>query len=34
VVLVTHDLGVADRADRKISMRDGEIVGDDRKVRA
>ena len=34
VVLVTHDLGVADRADRKISMRDGQIVGDDRKVRA
>ena len=34
VVLVTHDLGVAERADRKISMRDGEIVGDDRKVRA
>ena len=34
VVLVTHDLGVADRADRKISMRDGEIVGDERKVRA
>ena len=34
VVLVTHDLGVADRADRKISMRDGQIVADDRKVRA
>ncbi|MFM7061531.1 MAG: ABC transporter ATP-binding protein [Actinomycetes bacterium] len=34
VVLVTHDLGVADRADRRISMHDGEIVGDDRKVRA
>ncbi|MFM7272044.1 MAG: ABC transporter ATP-binding protein [Actinomycetes bacterium] len=34
VVLVTHDLGVADRADRKISMRDGEIVGDERKIRA
>jgi putative ABC transport system ATP-binding protein len=34
VVLVTHDLGVADRADRKISMRDGEIVGDEHKVRA
>ena len=34
VVLVTHDLGVADRADRKISMRDGEIVADDRKVHA
>ncbi|MEY4008030.1 MAG: hypothetical protein RLZZ467_1082 [Gemmatimonadota bacterium] len=34
VVLVTHDLGVADRADRKISMRDGEIVADERKVRA
>jgi len=34
VVLVTHDLGVADRADRKISMRDGEIVADERKVHA
>jgi len=29
VVLVTHDLGVADSAGRKISMRDGEIVGDE-----
>ena len=34
VVLVTHDLGVADRADRKISMRDGQIVADERKVHA
>ena len=34
VVIVTHDHGVADRADRKISMRDGEIVADDYKVRS
>jgi putative ABC transport system ATP-binding protein len=32
IVLVTHDLEVADRAHRKISMRDGTIVGDDRRV--
>jgi putative ABC transport system ATP-binding protein len=32
VVLVTHDQGVADRADRKVSMRDGEIVADEYKV--
>jgi putative ABC transport system ATP-binding protein len=31
VVLVTHDLGVADAADRKISMRDGRIVADQRR---
>ena len=29
VVLVTHDLGVADSAARKVSMRDGEIVRDE-----
>jgi putative ABC transport system ATP-binding protein len=29
VVIVTHDLGVAATAHRKISMRDGEIVGDE-----
>ena len=27
--MVTHDLTVADTANRKISMRDGQIVGDD-----
>ena len=32
VVLVTHDLGVADRAHRKVSMRDGEIVADERRT--
>jgi putative ABC transport system ATP-binding protein len=30
VVIVTHDIGVADSAARKISMRDGEVVGDER----
>ena len=29
VVLVTHDMGVAATANRKISMRDGQIVGDE-----
>jgi putative ABC transport system ATP-binding protein len=29
VVIVTHDLGVADSAARKVSMRDGSIVGDE-----
>ena len=29
VVIVTHDLGVAATAHRKISMRDGQIVGDE-----
>ncbi len=29
VVIVTHDPGVAATAHRKISMRDGEIVGDE-----
>jgi putative ABC transport system ATP-binding protein len=32
VVMVTHDLEVADRANRKVSMRDGGIVTDERKV--
>lgn len=31
IILVTHDLGVADAADRKVTMRDGQIVSDDRK---
>jgi putative ABC transport system ATP-binding protein len=34
VVMVTHDLGVADRCHRKVSMRDGCIVADERKVPA
>jgi putative ABC transport system ATP-binding protein len=33
VVLVTHDMGVADTAHRKVSMRDGEIVADERRAR-
>ena len=32
VVIVTHDLGVANSAARKVSMRDGEIVTDERLV--
>ena len=32
VVMVTHDLDVADRANRKVSMRDGRIVTDERTV--
>lgn len=32
VILVTHDLTVADTAHRKVSMRDGRIVADDRKA--
>ncbi len=32
IVIVTHDLGVAASADRKVSMRDGEIVSDERKA--
>jgi putative ABC transport system ATP-binding protein len=32
VVMVTHDLEVADRCHRKVSMRDGGIVSDVRKV--
>jgi len=31
VVIVTHDMGVADTAHRKVSMRDGEIVADERR---
>jgi putative ABC transport system ATP-binding protein len=31
VVVVTHDLGVADTAHRKVSMRDGQIVADERR---
>jgi putative ABC transport system ATP-binding protein len=31
IVIVTHDLGVADRAERKVSMRDGSIVSDERR---
>jgi putative ABC transport system ATP-binding protein len=30
VVMVTHDLGVANTARRKVSMRDGQIVSDER----
>ena len=32
VVMVTHDLAVADTAHRKVSMRDGEIVSDDARA--
>lgn len=32
IILVTHDLGVADTAHRKVSMRDGKIVADERKA--
>lgn len=32
IILVTHDLGVAATADRKVSMRDGAIVSDVLKV--
>ena len=31
IILVTHDLGVADTTDRKVSMRDGTIISDERK---
>lgn len=31
IILVTHDLGVADTTDRKVSMRDGRIISDERK---
>jgi putative ABC transport system ATP-binding protein len=34
VVVVTHDLEVAARAHRKVSMRDGQIVADERTVAA
>ena len=33
VVMVTHDLAVADRADRRVSMLDGAIVADDVRAR-
>jgi putative ABC transport system ATP-binding protein len=33
VVIVTHDLDVADSAARKVSMRDGQIVSDEMLVR-
>ncbi len=29
IVIVTHDLEIADRADRRVSMRDGEVVDDE-----
>ena len=32
VVMVTHDLGVADTAHRKVSMHDGGIVADERRA--
>ena len=34
IVMVTHDLAVADRAERRVSMLDGAIVGDDIRARA
>lgn len=33
VVMVTHDLAVADHAERRVSMLDGEIVADDLRSR-
>lgn len=32
IILVTHDLGVADTTERKVSMRDGKIISDERKT--
>ena len=32
--MVTHDPTVADTAHRKVSMRDGRIVADERRVRS
>jgi ABC-type lipoprotein export system ATPase subunit len=32
VVMVTHDLGVAATTERKVSMRDGAIVADERRA--
>ncbi len=34
LVMVTHDAGVAARADRIVKLRDGSIVGDERTLRA
>jgi len=34
IILVTHDLGVANTTDRKVSMRDGKIISDERKTAA
>ena len=34
VVVITHDRGVADRAPRKITLKDGEILSDQRKAEA
>ena len=34
VVMVTHDLGVAATTERKVSMRDGELVADERRALA
>jgi len=34
VVMVTHDLGIAATTPRVVSMRDGRIVKDERKVPA
>jgi putative ABC transport system ATP-binding protein len=34
VVMVTHDLGVAATTERKVSMRDGQIVADERRALA
>jgi putative ABC transport system ATP-binding protein len=32
VLLVTHDQGVADKAHRRVSMRDGLVVDDTRRA--
>jgi putative ABC transport system ATP-binding protein len=32
VVMVTHDMGVAGMTERKVSMRDGQIVADERRA--